>query len=43
MTELKDDGLFLIEDEEVTHIHTTAGYKDIDALREYLDEWDIDV
>lgn len=44
MTEVEDDGLFLIEGDEVTHIHTSkAGPAKLDVLEDYLDEWDLKV
>lgn len=41
MTEIHDEGLFLIDGGEVTHIHSSAGKKDLDALDEYLTEWEL--
>jgi hypothetical protein len=41
MTDIEGEGLFLIEDDHVTHIHTTAGSTNLDALREYLKQWDL--
>lgn len=44
MTEVEDEGLFLIEGDEVTHIHTSSSSETkLDVLEEYLDEWDLEI
>ena len=43
MTEINARGLFLVTKDGVTHIHTSVGEKNLDELREYLDEWDIEL
>jgi hypothetical protein len=41
MTEVDGEGLFLIEDDEVTHIHTTTGETNLLKLKSYLKKWDL--
>lgn len=41
MVEVEESGLFLIEDDEVTHIHTTKGDHDFGSLLDYLEEYDL--
>lgn len=44
MTEVSEDGLVLIEGDEVTKIHTSGpGDDDLETLRDYLEEWEIEL
>lgn len=43
VTITNSNGLFLIDGESVTHLHTSDGEKNLDLLESYLDEWDLNV
>lgn len=44
MVEVKEQGLFIIENGEVKHIHTSSKKEDdLETLRDYLKEWDLEV
>lgn len=40
MIEIEDEGLFLVEDGEVIHVHTSSWREtDFESLREYFDKY----
>lgn len=43
MTEVTENGVFLVEGEEVTELHSSSGETNLDRLRLYLDSWDLDL
>lgn len=43
MPQINGQGLFLIDGSAITHIHTSAGNTDMDALQDYFDEYDLGV